>query len=71
MSFCHPPVSLSIYLPFCAFAIDVPPMSSMSSMYAHLTKAYRKQLCFASSLYFSAAVMTGSLDGSPRRFVML
>ncbi len=23
------------------------------------------------SLYFSAAVMTGSLDGSPRRFVML
>ncbi len=24
MSFCHPPVSLSIYLPFCAFAIDMP-----------------------------------------------
>lgn len=39
MSFCHPPVSLSIYLPFCAFAIDMPPISSMSSMYAHLTKA--------------------------------
>jgi hypothetical protein len=37
MLFCHPPVSLSIYVPFCAFAM--PPMSSMSTMYARMTQA--------------------------------
>jgi hypothetical protein len=39
MSFCHPPVSLSIYVPFCAFAMDMPPMFFMSTMYVRMTQA--------------------------------